>query len=107
MYLLGLWVIGILNLAAMISGLASANGGVIIAVLIFTPLFCVAEIVMLRIFCEICVVILLLPYYMERSGARSAGSGPVERLDVATDDDDLNVSTHSKFGDAAPLSTRV
>jgi hypothetical protein len=107
MYLLGVWVIGTMNLVFLISGLASRNTGAIIGVIVFVPIFSVGELVVLRIICEVCVVILLLPYYIQKlhaggGGGSSAGgesSSGSRRLQNYDDEDEIDCSVHSKIED--------
>lgn len=96
MYLLGMWSIGIFNLVVLISGLASGQGMVIIAVMIFVPVFSIAELVVLRIICEVCVVILLLPYYVIKGGSSGgARADDVEHMDdLEAQGDGLDASVH-------------
>lgn len=97
MYLLGMWSIGIINLVVLISGIASREGMVIIGVVIFVPIFSIAELVVLRIICEVCVVILLLPYYVAKgdSAGERRRHDEVEVMDdVESQGDGLDSSVH-------------
>ena len=96
MYLLGMWSIGIFNLVVLIGALASRQAVYIIGVMIFVPVFSVAELVVLRIICEVCVVILLLPYYVLKGGNRRARrEDEVEHMDdVESQGDGLDASVH-------------
>ena len=95
MYLLGMWSIGIFNLVILISGLASGQGMVIIGVIIFVPVFSVAELVVLRIICEVCVVIRLLPHYVKGGAHGNNPEANVERMDdIESAGDGLDASVH-------------
>ena len=94
-----------MNLVFLISGLASRNTGAIIGVIVFVPIFSVGELVVLRILCEVCVVILLLPYYIQKlhtggGGGGVAGGEPGDgsrRLQNYDDEDEIDCSIHSKM----------
>lgn len=96
LYWLGMWVIGLMNFTLMIAGLASGQPGPIIGALIFVPVFAVAQIIVLRIVCEIAVVLLLMPYY-SRGGDGSKSSVTVIEDSNHHDDDEggMDVSVHT------------
>jgi hypothetical protein len=91
-----MWLIGFLNLAALISGLIhlSTEPHFVIGVLVVIPISCLAEIILLRIFCEIAVVVLLFPYYFKAPGRE----GP-HKVTVIEDhaDSDMDVSVHRQL----------
>jgi hypothetical protein len=92
---MGMWLIGFLNLAALISGLIhlSTEPHFVIGVLVVVPISCLAEIVLLRIFCEMAVVVLLFPYYF-----KGPGHTP-NKVTVIEDqtDSDMDVSVHRQL----------
>jgi hypothetical protein len=68
-----MWAVGVVNLVLIIAGVTSAQVLVIVGTLIFVPIVFVVELVVLRIICELCVVILLLPYYIQRTSGGAGG----------------------------------
>lgn len=90
-------LIGFFNLAILISGLyhVSTEPHFMIGVLVVVPLSCFAEIILLRIFCEMAVVVLLFPYYFKAP----AGSSNPNKVTVIEDinDSDMDVSVHRQL----------
>lgn len=72
-------------------GLASGKPGAIIGSILFVPIFAVAELLVLRILCEISVVLLLMPYYFKNQPS----SHSVTVIEDPNDDADLDISIHS------------
>mmetsp|Transcript_9405 Transcript_9405/g.14178 ORF Transcript_9405/g.14178 Transcript_9405/m.14178 type:complete len:142 (+) Transcript_9405:156-581(+) len=91
LYWIGMWVIGLFNLVLLIGGLSSGQPGAIIAVLVFVPIFSAAELIVLRIICEVSVVLLLLPYYFKKSESKSSA---VAVIGNPNNDGDMDVSLH-------------
>jgi hypothetical protein len=91
-----MWLIGFFNLTALISGLMhlSSEPHFMIAVLVVVPITCLAEVILLRIFCEIAVVVLLFPYYFKGPG--SAGNNKVTAIEDRNDSD-MDVSVHRQL----------
>jgi hypothetical protein len=89
-----MWVIGIFNLAIFIGGLASGNFMAMIASIVLVPIFGVAELIALRIACEIFVVILLFPYYFKNSNKQTHN---VTVIEDPSDDGDMDVSLHRQL----------
>jgi hypothetical protein len=92
-----MWLIGFFNLAALISGLMnlSSEPHFMIAVLVVVPITCFAELILLRIFCEIAVVVLLFPHYFKGSGS-AAENNKVTAIEDRNDSD-LDVSVHRQL----------
>ena len=73
------------------------------------PIFSVAEIVLLRIVCEICVVVLLLPYYVQKiggsvsAGGSVGGSGRNGPIHMDDGEDEIDLSIHHKNRDIDEL----
>jgi hypothetical protein len=93
LYWIGSWAIGFLNLGFLISGLASGHPGWIVAVLVVVPLLALFEIVLLRICCEVIVVILLLPHILRKSNFGSS-EHDVTVIEDPNDDGDMDCSVH-------------
>ena len=77
----------------MISGLISTEPHIMIAVVIFVPIVGLAELILLRIFCEIAVVMLLFPYYFKSSNQ----SNPKVTVIEDPNDSDMDVSLHRQL----------
>lgn len=93
LYWIGMWVIGLFNSAIFISGLASGQPTAIIASLVFVPVFALAEVIFLRILCEMAVVVLLMPYYFKPSSTN--GQEVITVIEDPADESDLDISIHS------------
>lgn len=93
MYWVGSWAIGFLNLGFLISGLASGRPGWIIAVLIVIPMLFLFELIVLRIWCEVIVVILLLPHILRKHNFGS-GEHDVTVIEDINGDGDMDCSVH-------------
>lgn len=94
MYWVGSWAIGFLNLGFLISGLASGHPGWIIAVMVVIPLLALFEVIVLRIFCEVIVVILLLPHMLRKSTVVGGAEYDVTVIEDPHDDGDMDCSVH-------------
>jgi hypothetical protein len=88
-----MWAIGVFNSALFISGLATGKMTPIIICFVFIPIFTVAEVIVLRILCEIAVVLLLMPYYFKQPTGK--GQSNVTVIEDPNDDADLDISIHS------------
>lgn len=92
-YWIGMWIIGLINLVILISGLISNEPPVMIFVVVFVPIFSFAELILLRIFCELAVVVLLFPYYFKNSNQPNAKVTVIED----PNDSDMDVSLHRQL----------
>lgn len=88
-----MWILGLINLAVMISGLISGEPHIMIGVVVFVPIFSIAELIFLRIFCELAVVILLFPYYFKNSNQNNPKVTVIED----PNDSDMDVSLHRQL----------
>jgi hypothetical protein len=94
LYWIGAWVIGFLNFGCLITGLATGHPAWMIGVFIVIPLLFIFEILILRIFCEIAVVILLLPHILRKNNFGSGEHGDVTVIEDPNDDGDMDCSVH-------------
>jgi len=65
---------------------------------IIIPVVALVELIILRLICELLVVLLLLPFYSRNSG----GNDSIIRVENL-DSENMDVSVHSKIGDRARL----
>lgn len=96
LYWIGSWLIGFFNVGILITGIASGHPGWIIGVLVVVPLLFIFEIIVLRIFCEVVVVILLLPHMLKR-GRYGGGDHDITVIEDPSDDGDMDCSVHREL----------
>ena len=93
MYWVGSWAIAFINLGILICGLASGHPGWMIAALVVIPLVALFQVIVLRVVCEVIVVILLIPHTLRRNNLGSA-EHDVTVIEDPSDDGDMDCSVH-------------